>query len=157
MEFSTSQFLIRPFLESDLDAFMEYRNNLEWMKYQSFKGLTKQEYRQRLLGNEVVEAGIQLAIIQKTSQALIGDLFLFKKANTLTIGYSINPKYSQKGYMTSIIQEYIKVLYNHYPECEIVAFTEKDNIASKKVLLHNGFKFEEWVEVYQSELYVHQK
>lgn len=155
--FETSQFNIRPFKISDIDSFMEYRNNLEWMQYQSFKGLTKQEYIEKLLGKNDVEEGIQLAIIQKKDERLIGDLFLYKKENTLTIGYSIHPFYAKKGYMTAIIKAFINVLLSKYADCEIVAFSDKNNIASKKVLQKCGFNYETFVDIYDSELYVYKK
>ena len=44
MEIYTERCLIRRFEAPDIDDFMVYRNDMDWMKYQGFKGLTKQEY-----------------------------------------------------------------------------------------------------------------
>ncbi len=49
MDLDTVRCNIRPFLVEDIDAFMAYRNDMDWMKYQGFKGLTKQEYTKALL------------------------------------------------------------------------------------------------------------
>lgn len=37
----TKRCKIRRFQESDIDTFMSYQNDEQWMKYQEFKGLTK--------------------------------------------------------------------------------------------------------------------
>lgn len=42
--FESERCYTRRFTESDLDAFIAYRNDADWMKYQSFKGLTREEY-----------------------------------------------------------------------------------------------------------------
>ena len=44
MIFETKRLIIRAFQEQDMDQFMEYRNNLEWMQYQGFKDKSKDEY-----------------------------------------------------------------------------------------------------------------
>jgi len=36
--FETRRCHIRPFEEGDIEAFMSYRNNLDWMRLQGFKG-----------------------------------------------------------------------------------------------------------------------
>ncbi|WP_261806635.1 GNAT family N-acetyltransferase [Lapidilactobacillus luobeiensis] len=50
MEINTQRCLIRRFQESDLASFTAYHNDLEWMRYQGLKGLTKQAYAAILLG-----------------------------------------------------------------------------------------------------------
>lgn len=47
---------------------MVYRNDAEWMKYQGFKGLTKEDYEAELLGVLTLVRGIQLAIVNKLTQ-----------------------------------------------------------------------------------------
>ena len=94
----TKRFNIRPFKQSDIDDFMEYRNDMEWMKYQGFKGLSKEEYEDALLKDVSLEKGMQLVIINKSDDRLIGDLYVRKENETFWIGYTINPKYAKKGY-----------------------------------------------------------
>ncbi len=157
MNFTTTRCFIRPFEIDDIPIFMRYRNNLEWMRYQSFKGLTYAQYEAILLQPLVIENGIQLAIISKVSQQIIGDLYLGKKNQTLTIGYTIHPSYANQGYMSEIVKALIEVLEKQYPECEIVAMTDKDNFASKKVLLKNNFEYETFIQEYDSELFKYHK
>lgn len=127
----TDRCILRRFEEKDLDSFMTYRNNEEWMKYQSFKNLTKEEYRKILLVPLNVEKGVQLAVADKTTDNLLGDLYLVKKEKTITIGYTINPIYSRKGYISEVLKTLLPMLKARYFDCEIIAMTGKENIPSK--------------------------
>lgn len=98
MKFDTVRCNIRPFNAEDIDAFMSYRNDMEWMKYQGFKGLSKQEYMQALLNEQSLSNGMQLAIICKQTNTLIGDLYLKQEGDTCWIGYTITPLKSRCGY-----------------------------------------------------------
>jgi [ribosomal protein S5]-alanine N-acetyltransferase len=151
----TDRCLIRCFEEKDLDSFMTYRNNEEWMMYQGFKNLTKDQYRKALLVPLNVEKGIQLAVSQKTTDNLLGDLYLVKKEKTITIGYSINPIYSRKGYISEVLNALLPKLKACYPDCEIMAATEKENIPSKNLLLKLGFVYDGWIEEWQEEVYIY--
>lgn len=145
---------LRPFEEKDLDAFMAYRNNDEWMKYQGFKNLTKDEYREKLLVPLNVERGIQLAIADNASDSLLGDLYLVKDDKSVSIGYSINPIYSRQGYITELLKAFLPKLKAFYSGFEITATTEKDNVPSKNLLLKLGFVYDQWVEEWASEVYI---
>jgi len=41
---------------------MAYRNDLDWMQHQSFKGLTYEEYERSLLGEQAITQGIVKSI-----------------------------------------------------------------------------------------------
>lgn len=150
----TDRCILRCFEEKDLDSFMTYRNNEEWMRYQSFKNLTKDEYRKALLVPLNMEKGMQVAIADKTKDNLLGDLYLSKKEKTITIGYSINPTYCRKGYITEVLKALLPKLKIDYPNCEIIAMTEKENIPSKNLLLKLGFIYDRWIDEWQTEVYV---
>jgi RimJ/RimL family protein N-acetyltransferase len=151
----TDRCILRPFEEKDLDSFMTYRNDEEWMKYQDFKNLTKDQYRKALLVPINIEKGMQLAIAHKTTDDVLGDLYLAKKEKTITIGYSINPIYSRKGYITEVLKAMLPKLKECYADCGVVAMTEKENIPSKNLLLKLGFIYDGWVDEWQSEVYVY--
>ena len=151
----TDRCILRCFEEKDLDSFMTYRNNEAWMKYQSFKNLTKEEYRKALLVPLNVENGVQLAIADKTQDNLLGDLYLVKKEKTITIGYTINPICSRKGYISEALKALLPILKEHYTGSKIVAMTEKENIPSKNLLLKLGFVYDGWIDKWQSEVYVY--
>lgn len=151
----TVRCMLRSFEEKDLDSFMIYRNNGEWMKYQGFKNLTKDEYRKTLLVPPNIENGIQLAIADKNTDELLGDLYLIKKENTIEIGYTINPAHARKGYITEILEAVLIKLKECFPGYKIIAEIEKDNIPSRKLLLKLGFVYDDWIEEWQSEVYIY--
>ncbi len=153
----TNRCIVRQFEEKDLESFMVYRNNDEWMKYQGFKNLSKDEYKKALLVPLDITKGMQLAIIDKAINTLIGDLYVSKKEKTISIGYTINPDFSRKGYVTEVLKAYLPELQERFSDCEIIAMTEKENIPSKNLLLKLGFVYDEWIEKWQSEVYVYSK
>lgn len=151
----TERCIVRCFEEKDLDSFITYRNNEEWMKYQGFKNLTKEQYRKALLSPINIEKGMQLAITDKATDNLLGDLYLVKKDKTVSIGYSINPIYARKGYISEVVKALLPKLKADYPDCKITAMIEKENLPSKNLLLKLGFVYEGWIEEWQEEVYVY--
>ncbi len=73
--FQTERCEIRPFHERDLEPFMAYRNDLDWMRYQGFKGRTREEYACVLLSPSEVEKGAQFALTDREDR-LMGDLYV---------------------------------------------------------------------------------
>ncbi len=153
----TTRCKLRSFEEKDIDLFMDYRNNDEWMKYQSFKNLTKDEYMRALLVPMEIESGMQLAIAMKDTQRLLDDIYLDKKFNNIFIGYSINPVYSRKGYVTEVLKALLIRLQQDYSDSRILATTEKENIPSKNLLIKLGFTYDSFVDEWQEEVYVYEK
>lgn len=130
---------LRTFKEDYIDDFMCYRNNLDWMKHQGFKGLTKQTYINRLINPFDIYKGVQLAVLLKSIKRLIGDVYLKVNQSTIDIGYTINPMYSQKGYTYEILDGVINFLKIKYPNHSIEADTSKENTASMNLLKKLGF------------------
>lgn len=146
MEINTDRCLILPFEEKDIDGFMKYRNNDDWMKYQGFKGLTKEEYIEKLIDNNSLEGensfekGKQLAIINKISNDLIGDVYLKQENNTFWIGYTINPIYSRQGYAYEVALAVIKWIKGKGEYC-IKAGVLPENIPSINLLKKLEFTY----------------
>lgn len=136
--FQSERCYTRRFAESDLDAFVEYRNNLEWMKYQYFKGLSRKEYEAILLKEPSVESGAQFAIVRKADQSLIGDVFIKKEDDTFWIGYTVSPPFKRQGYAYEIIQAMIQWIQQQ-GEFKIMAGAAPENIASIQLLEKIGF------------------
>lgn len=90
--------VIRPFNADDIEPFMAYRNDAEWMQYQGFKGLTKEAYAEALLGNASLTQGMQLAAIDTATGTLIGDLYLKQENDIIWLGYTVSPRYAGQGY-----------------------------------------------------------
>lgn len=103
VNFDTARCTVRPFKEEDIDSFMSYRNDNEWMKYQGFKGLSKEAYREALLCPCDLEKGVQLAVICKRNDTLIGDIYVRRDGETYWIGYTIHPEKARQGYMHEVV------------------------------------------------------
>ena len=138
MNFVSARCNIRPFQADEIDRFMVYRNDAEWMKYQGFKGLTKEAYEEALLGVLSLEKGMQLAIVNKLTQVLMGDVYLRKESDVLWIGYTITPVYARRGYAFEAIAAIInQVRTQRYSA--IKAGVEAKNIRSINLLKKIGF------------------
>ena len=103
--FETKRCRIRPFEENDIEAFMSYRNNLDWMQYQGFKGKKYQEYKAALLKQPKFMQGVQLAVAQKQTEDLIGDLYLRLEKHTCWIGYTIAPQFARQGFAYEVVAQ----------------------------------------------------
>lgn len=151
----TNRCILRYFKEKDLELFMAYRNNEEWMKYQNLEHLSKDECRKDLLCYKNINEGIRFAISDKITDTLLGDVYIIKKEKTISIGYTISPIFSRKGYITESLKAVLPLIRKNYPECEVIAMTKKENIPSKNLLLNLGFVYDEWIEKLQSEVYIY--
>ncbi len=140
--YKTKRLLIREFVEADIEHFMEYRNNDEWMKYQSFKNLDKDTYIKKLIVPFDIVKGSQLAIILKEEDKLIGDIFLIKDKNRIDIGFTIHPNYARKGYIKEVVKELINYIQENYKNHTIFAETELGNEASISLLKQLHFSEE---------------
>lgn len=140
LKFDTARCSIRPFQEDDIDRFMAYRNDMDWMKYQGFKGLSTQAYREVLLCTGDIKKGVQLAVTDKQAKTLIGDLYLKQDNNVCWIGYTITPGKARQGYMYEVVSALISYMASQGID-EIKAGVASENIASISLLEKLGFTF----------------
>ena len=118
---------------------MEYRNDADWMKYQGFKCLSREEYCGELLKKPDFCKGAQLAIL--CNDALIGDLFLKITEETAEIGYTLNRKYTGKGYCNEAVSglcSFLRIQKVQKARAEV----DEANVASIRVLRHSGFSLQ---------------
>ena len=150
MIFQSPRCLIRPFVMDDIEAFMAYRNDDAWMRFQGFKGLNRQAYEDALLPQRAETEGVQLAIVDAANGALIGDLYLLRQADAMEIGYTVAPQFTRQGYAREAVQALLKVLPEHGVR-RVRAAVMPENAASIALLRSLGFqqtgtdKFGDWV------------
>ena len=137
--FETERCRIRPFEESDIEAFMSYRNNLDWMQFQGFKGKKYLEYKAALLQKPKFNEGVQLAITDKQTGVLLGDLYLKLEQNTGWIGYTIAPQYARQGFAFEVVSQLLLQL-QQAGLTQVKAGVEEQNLASIQLLKKLGFK-----------------
>lgn len=136
--FETERCRIRPFEEDDIAAFMCYRNNLDWMQFQGFKGKKYLEYKAALLRQPDFCDGVQLAVASKQTGELLGDLYLKLESKTCWIGYTIAPQFARRGLAAEVVTELLTQLkYDGLAMAN--AGVEKENIASIALLQKLGF------------------
>lgn len=136
----TARCTVRQFAEHDIDDFMVYRNDMDWMRYQGFKGLTRQKYADRLLGDKSIQSGLQLAIICNESNTLIGDVYLKQEKDVCWIGYSICRNKARQGYAYEVVFNVINILKGKNINF-VKAGVEPDNTASIALLKKLGFTY----------------
>lgn len=136
--FESERCLVRPFMEGDLDDFLFYRNNLEWMKFQGFKGLSREAYAEIVLKEPSVNNGAQFAVVSKSDQRLVGDVYIKKEEDTFWIGYTISPSFKRQGYAYEIANSMI-LWIKQQGDFEIRAGVAPENKASVQLLEKLGF------------------
>ena len=137
--FETERCRVRPFEENDIEAFLSYRNNLDWMQYQGFKGKKYLEYKAALLQKPKFKEGVQLAVVDKQTGELIGDLYLKLERNTGWIGYTIAPQFARQGFAFEVVTQLLLEL-RQAGLTQVRAGVEEQNIASIQLLRKLGFE-----------------
>ena len=152
--FETERCRVRPFEENDIEAFLSYRNNLNWMQYQGFKGKKYLEYKAALLQKPKFKEGVQLAVVDKHTGELIGDLYLRLERNTGWIGYTIAPQFARQGFAFEVVTQLLLEL-RQAGLTQVKAGVEEQNIASIRLLKKLGFEqigIDESERIFQREL-----
>ena len=152
--FETERCRVRPFEENDIEAFLSYRNNLDWMRYQGFKGKKYLEYKAALLQKPKFKEGVQLAVVDKQTGELIGDLYLRLERNTGWIGYTIAPQFARQGFAFEVVTQLLLEL-RQAGLTQVKAGVEEQNIASIQLLKKLGFEqigIDESERIFQREL-----
>ncbi len=94
--FHTKRIIVRNFDEKLIKEIIEYRNDLDWMRYQGFKGFSYEEYCNAILALSDINEGLQLALTNREG-TLIGDIYLRADGDELRFGYTINKRFSRLG------------------------------------------------------------
>jgi [ribosomal protein S5]-alanine N-acetyltransferase len=134
----TERLELRPFSDADLNALAAYRNNAEWMRFQGFKCLTRQEYSQAVLGFHSEEDGVQLAMVLRASGLLAGDLYYRREGDACHIGYTIAPEFARRGYASEAVKGFLRHLRSRGFR-EALAEVSPENQASRALLAKLGF------------------
>lgn len=137
--FETERCRIRPFEESDIEAFMSYRNNLDWMQFQGFKGKKYLEYKAALLMQPNFNNGVQLAVANRQTGELLGDLYLKLEKSTAWIGYAIAPQFARQGFVFEVVTQLLLQL-KQAGLTLVKAGVEEQNLASIALLKKLGFE-----------------
>ncbi|WP_315970049.1 GNAT family N-acetyltransferase [Escherichia coli] len=83
---------------------------------------------------------IQLAIVNKLTQVLIGDIYLRQQCDVFWLGYTITPAHARQGYAFEAITATIGWIKENGFSL-IKAGVDPENTSSIKLLIRTGFHF----------------
>lgn len=142
----TSRFVIRAFDFSDLVTFAQYRADEDLARYQSWSNYTYRDALQLFDSMDYSNfgktgSGYQLAIVNKTSRELVGDLAVhFIGQEQVEIGFTIASVHQRKGIGFEALTALLDFLFITLNKQKVVAFVDIKNKPSYKLLEKVGFK-----------------
>jgi len=110
---------------------------------EGFKEITRE------LLTEQTNRDVYMHLIRDSQGAMVGRINLSVLENdqkTAELGYRIGENYTNLGYASEAVKLVLDKAFHTYGLNRIIAGTATDNIASKRVLLKNGFTFSRIIE-----------
>jgi RimJ/RimL family protein N-acetyltransferase len=148
---NSQRLIIRNFKDSDLESFLEYRNDPEVAKYQGW-GIpyTREEglrYFNQIkdIDSPKADHWLQIAIELKETGDMIGDLGVYvRKEDTrqAAIGFTITSKHWRKGYAIEAMSCLLEYLFKEMNVHRVIADCDVENVASYRTLEKLGFRRE---------------
>lgn len=150
-EIETARLLVRHFRESDLPAFVAYRNDPAVARYQSW-GAALTEERASVFIDEMKSArpGVpgewfQFAVALKTTGGLIGDCGLrvnIEEPRQAEIGYGFASEHQGNGYATEAIAAVLDFAFGALGLHRVHAYVICENVRSVDLLERLGMRRE---------------
>jgi len=147
----TERLVLRPIVETDLEAMAAYRGDPEVCRYLPFPPQTADDIRQRsghLFGSTSLEGehgGVNVGIVRRDDGAFLGDLVLFHLDavhGTVEIGWVIRPDAAGNGYATEACRALVDAAFRIYGVRRIVARIAAENTASARLAERLGMRLE---------------
>ncbi len=142
--FETDRLTVRRYTEADRENFFSLSGNADVMRY--IRAVqTKEESHTFLLENISFYNEHPLmgrwAVEERISGKFVGSfaIIFIPNSDKIQLGYSLKKEEWGKGYATELTKAGLQYVFNKMQLPLIYAVTEKDNIASQKVLLKAGF------------------
>ena len=138
--FSTSRMIVRKLELSDLPAFHEMQGNPKVMQYTTGRAATLDENRIDLQGVIASYSKPEndfwvWAILEKSKNQFVGTCALIKnEKGEREIGYRFLERFWGNGFGKEIAQGLIQFGLSHEGIDELVAYVDKENIASVRIL-----------------------
>ena len=110
---------------------------------EGFKEITRE------LLTEQTNRDVYMHLIRDSQGALVGRINLSVLENdqkTAELGYRIGENYTNLGYASEAVKLVLDKAFHTYGLNRIIAGAATDNLASKRVLLKNGFNFSRIIE-----------
>lgn len=148
--FATTRVRVRRFADKDADALHAYRNDPAVNRYQLWTDQDRASIGRfvQIQAEQPVKVGmwLQLAIADKTSDALLGDVAVRLHADgddvdtvSAEIGFSLAAAHQGKGYMTEALRGLLAYLFG-LPVRRVFAQSDARNHASQRVMARAGLR-----------------
>lgn len=147
-EVSSGRIKLRPFLESDINFWLDWRVDPEVLKYlpEPHEKVTRESEEAFFEESESSTNEIHAAVLDSSSDELIGTISLTdinQHHGTAELGIIFgNRSFWGRGYATEVIKFFLTEAQKQLKLRRILAEFETENIAMRKALESNGFKLE---------------
>ncbi len=145
---STSRLLLRQLEETDDKTLFSLRSDDRVNRFLDRKKPTAIEEASafiHIINNSIAEnRSLYWVISLKENHALIGTICLWNYSpdrKTAELGYELSPGQQGKGLMQEALQAVIRYAFDKAGFATLEAYTHKDNLASTRLLLKQGFTF----------------
>lgn len=148
----TERIILRPFKESDAEAFFKYRTNPIVALYQgegwgNYKFEQAVEFVKQQMNFEpgIPDTWFQIAIELKGTGKQIGDCgihTLSHDVNQVEIGFTLDPTYQNKGFGREAVRCLLEYIFNVLNKHRVIAVTDVRNKNSIKMLESIGMRRE---------------
>lgn len=146
----TERLFLRQFSDSDLDAFLAYRNDPEVAIYQGWNVPYPRERAIKFIGEMKVAVPMQsqwfqVALEIKGTREMIGDLAFFIKREDerqAFIGYTLARPFWGKGYAFEAVSCLLEYLFEELELHRVIAECDVLNVYSWRLLERLGFRRE---------------
>lgn len=140
----TQRLALRALRTEDADIIFDYRNDERCNKFQrwsikDYEGVLAM-VRQDLDCTLFQPTDHRVAIVDRETGDLVGDIMLFFKERTISLGYTISYRYHRQGYALEILSALIPALHEQFPDHEIIALVDPENKASIGLLKKLDFE-----------------
>ena len=146
----TTRLRLRHFVDSDLLAFMGYRNDPEVARYQSWENISEPGARAFIQAQKEIQPGIpgqgfQIAIELKETGGLIGDCYFTMNEldrRQAEIGFTLSRAFQGQGFATEAVSCFLNYAFLTFNLHRIIAITDCENTASAALLERLGMRRE---------------
>lgn len=147
---NTNRLTLRSFTLSDAAFILELLNSEPWLKYIGDRGVRTTEDAENYIREKILkqyeEHGFgMLAIVEKTSQKIIGSCGLVKRdfLPYSDLGFAFLPGFEGRGFGYESAEVVVKYSREELKKEKLLAITLENNLASNGLLKKLGFEFEE--------------
>jgi RimJ/RimL family protein N-acetyltransferase len=149
-QIQTARLLVRRFQESDLTAFVDYRNDPEVARYQGWDTIPEARAAAMLQELRVSEPGVpgqwfQFAIELKETRQLVGDCglaVLVQDARQAQLGISLARAHQGQGLATEAVNAVLDYAFINLDLHRVVATVDADNARSAALMERVGLRRE---------------